>query len=52
MEFFYIVTWWLKAGIVEQEEAAFARQQWGKHAATEELLEVVFSVWSMPSLYN
>lgn len=27
----YIVTWWVKAGIVEQEEAAIARQKGSKH---------------------
>jgi hypothetical protein len=26
-----IVTWWLEAGIVEQDKAATARQQHGKH---------------------
>jgi hypothetical protein len=28
---FYIATWQLKAGIVEQEETAIGKQQCGKH---------------------
>jgi hypothetical protein len=55
-----IVTWWLKALIVEQEEAPIFRQWHSKHisaatiehATIEELLEVVFSVQSMPRLYS
>jgi hypothetical protein len=52
-------TWWLKAGTVEQEMMADARQKRCKHASTvmnistvEELLEVVFSMSSMPRPYN
>jgi hypothetical protein len=49
----------MKAGILEQEEAAIARQRQGKHVSAamnqhttiEELLKVVFSVWSAPRLY-
>jgi hypothetical protein len=45
---------------VEREEAAIAMQQhsehvsaaMNQHATTEELLEVVFSVWSTPRLYS
>jgi hypothetical protein len=50
----------LKAGIVQPEETFTVRQRLGKHvpAATntkakiEELLETVFSVGSVPRLYN
>jgi hypothetical protein len=57
VEMSYIVTCLLKAGMVEQDDAAIARQQHGKHifaamnhhAAVEELLEAVEldldSVW-------
>jgi hypothetical protein len=45
---------------VEAGEMAFARQQLDKHmstvtdthAAVEELLEIMFSVWSLPRLYR
>jgi hypothetical protein len=45
---------------VESEETAISRQWPSKHAPVatdihatmEELQEVVFSVWSMPKLYN
>jgi hypothetical protein len=45
---------------VEQIKAAIARQLHGghisvaikKHAITEEILEAVFSMWSMPRLQN
>jgi hypothetical protein len=54
MKSLHIVTWRLKAGIVKQE-AAIASQQHIKHvpaavnqhATIEELLEVVFPVWSV-----
>jgi hypothetical protein len=55
-----ILTLWLKAGIMEQEEVAIA-WQWhckqfsmttNKCATTEELLEAVFSMWSMLRLCN
>jgi hypothetical protein len=55
----YIVVWQLKAGTVEQIDAASARQRLNKHApaamhmhATIELLEVVFSMKAVPKLYN
>jgi hypothetical protein len=46
--------------MVEQEGVVIARQQHGKHVSAaknqhstiEELLEVVFSVWSVPRLYS
>jgi hypothetical protein len=49
----------LKFGIVEPEEMAFARLQLDKHmsavtdmhATIEELLEIMFSMWSMARLY-
>lgn len=49
-----------KGRIVESEETAISRQWPSKHAPVttdthatmEELEEVVFSVWSMPKLYN
>jgi hypothetical protein len=45
---------------VQPEETAIARQRHGKHvsvavdmhATVEELLEAVFSMWSVPRLYN
>jgi hypothetical protein len=45
---------------VEPEETVIARQWLGKHASVakdmhatmEELLDVVFSMWSVPRLYN
>jgi hypothetical protein len=44
---------------VEAKELAIVRQQLGKHTpiatdmhATTELLEAVFSLWSVPRLYN
>jgi hypothetical protein len=54
------VTWHPKVGIMEPEEMVFARQQLNKlmstvtdtHAAIEELLEIMFSVWSLPRLYS
>jgi hypothetical protein len=54
------VTRGLKAGTVKQEEVATATQWHGKHVSTamnqkatiEELLEVVFSVWSALRLYS
>jgi hypothetical protein len=54
------VTCHLKGGIVEPEETAVARQRLDKHlaaavdmhAAIEELLEAVFSVWSVLKLYS
>jgi hypothetical protein len=54
------VTRRLKPGIVEQEEEAIARQ-WrckhvsaatNQHATVEELLEALFSVRSVPTLYS
>jgi hypothetical protein len=55
-----IVTRQLKTRIGEGVEVVIARQQSGKHVSTvinqntttEELLEVVFSVWYMPKLYS
>jgi hypothetical protein len=55
-----IVTLRLKARILEIEEAAVARQRrlkqvssaTNKHATTEELLEAVFSIPSLPRLYS
>jgi hypothetical protein len=51
------VTQRLKARIVEQIKAAIARELHGhvsvainKHATTEEILEAVFPLWSMPRL--
>jgi hypothetical protein len=52
------VTGRLKAGIVEKEEMAIARQRRGKqfcagtnkHATVEELVEAVFSIRSAPKL--
>jgi hypothetical protein len=49
----------LKAGTVAQNKTSFARQWHGKHifaamnqnTTTEELLEVEFSLWSVPRLY-
>jgi hypothetical protein len=46
------VTWQLEAGVVGQEEAAIARQQYSKHISTaiskdaklDKLLEAVFSL--------
>jgi hypothetical protein len=46
--------------MVEQEDVAVARQRHSKristatnkHVTTEELLEIVFSMWSAPRLYN
>jgi hypothetical protein len=46
--------------MVEQEKAATATQQWGKHvsaamnqhAATEELLATAFSVWLLPRVHS
>jgi hypothetical protein len=54
------VTCGLKAGTVKQEEVAIATQWHDKHVSTamnqqatiEELLEVVFSVWSALRLYG
>jgi hypothetical protein len=54
------VAWRLKARIVEWEETATARQQLGKQAppamnkqaTTEELLEAVFSMQSVPRPYS
>jgi hypothetical protein len=54
------VTLRLKAGIVEPEETSIARKQFRKHvpaatntqATIEELVEMVFSVGSVPRLYN
>jgi hypothetical protein len=51
----YIVTWCLKARTVEPEEASITRQQLSKQvsaatdtqAAVQELLGMMFSVWSM-----
>jgi hypothetical protein len=53
------VTRCLKPGIVEPEEISNGRQQFSKHvpaatvtcATTEELLEVVFAMQSVPRLY-
>jgi hypothetical protein len=48
----------MKARTVEPEEMIIARQWFGKHVPvamnihTTELLEVVFSMQSMPRLYN
>jgi hypothetical protein len=50
----------MEVKIAEQEQVAGARQWHGKHvsaamnnhATIEELLEVVFSIWSMPRLYS
>jgi hypothetical protein len=53
---FDIVTRWLEAGILEQEKVAVAKQWHSKHisvaADSGTILDVVFSVWSMPRLYN
>jgi hypothetical protein len=54
------VTSHLNGRISEPEEMAVPRQWHGKHVSTatgtsetiEELWEVLFSVWSMPRLYN
>jgi hypothetical protein len=55
----YIVTWQLKVGAVEQDQAAGTRQRRGKHvsavtnqhATVDEVLEVVFYMWSVPRPY-
>jgi hypothetical protein len=55
-----IVTWRLKAGLVESEETSTARQRLGKqvssvtdmHAIIEELLRTVFSARSVQSDYK
>jgi hypothetical protein len=52
------VTYWLKARSAEQKETTVARERLGKHvpvatdtqATIEELLEAVFSMWSVPRL--
>jgi hypothetical protein len=54
------VTLCLKAGTAESHDTSFARQQLSKHipvatymyATTDELLDALFSVWSVPWLYN
>jgi hypothetical protein len=49
------LTWRLKAGIKEQGVVAVAYHVstgTNKHASVEELLEVVFSMWSLPKLYS
>jgi hypothetical protein len=47
----------LKAGIVERTDVAIARQQHGEHMYEEmnkhiTIVDVVFSMWSTPRLYN
>jgi hypothetical protein len=50
----------MKARIADPEKIIIARQQYGKHVSvvinnhttTEELLEVLFSMWKLPRLYK
>jgi hypothetical protein len=57
---FSIVTWRLKARIVEREETAIASQRLGEHAPAatdahatmEELVDAVFSMRSVPRQYS
>jgi hypothetical protein len=52
------VAWRVKAGVANPEKTSIPRQQHGKRVSVvtttqqQELLEVVFSVWSMLSLYK
>jgi hypothetical protein len=54
-----VVTWQLKAGILEQIDATIARQRCCKHvsaatdmhATVEKLLDAMFFVWAVPRLY-
>jgi hypothetical protein len=56
----HTVTWRQKAGLMDQTNAATARQQRSKHVSAaktkhttmEEPLNAVFSMWSMPRLYS
>jgi hypothetical protein len=47
---------WLEAGIVEQEKVALAKQWHSKNisvaADSDTTIDAMFSVWSMPRLYN
>jgi hypothetical protein len=53
------MTWWMKAGIADPEKTSITKQRHGKHVSavtnnntTEKLLEAVFSMRSVPRLYD